>query len=549
MISPRLRSEKVTLAYGETTIVKDLDLQVRDGEITTIIGPNGCGKSTLLRAMARLKRADGGSVILDGQLIHHMPTRDVAKRLGLLAQGSMTPPGITVEDLCRRGRYPHQAFLQTPNRHDEEIVDRALDLAGMTELRKRPVDELSGGQRQRAWIAMVLAQETPLLLLDEPTTYLDLAHQMQIVDLVKRLNETDGRTVVMVLHDVNEAARVSHRIVAMKDGGVLREGTPAEILDPALLEHLYGVACDVYAHPVHGHPFCVPRSVTGAHGSGEPANGSNLFDIDQLNTGYGQRAVSRSLCLRMPSGAVTAVIGPNACGKSTLLRTCGRLMRPQGGTVSLDGSAVHKGGHKAFSRRLAMLGQGPKAPDGFVVEDLVASGRIPHQGLLRQWRREDEHVVETALTQCNLCELRYREVDSLSGGQRQRAWFGMALAQDTPVLLLDEPTTFLDMAAQIEMLDIVRRLNREQGRSVVMVLHDLNLAARYADHLVVMKDGEVVAAGAPADVLTESLLREVFGIESVVMVDPLTGAPMVLPESAAAVSSTTPVIERELIVA
>lgn len=545
----RLRSENVTLSYGDATIVQALDLSIRDGEITTIIGPNGCGKSTLLRAMARLKRAEAGSVILDGQMIHHMPTRDVAKKLGLLAQGSSAPGGITVEDLVRRGRYPHQSFLQAPNKHDEAVVDHALDLAGVSALRKRPVDELSGGQRQRAWIAMVLAQETPLLLLDEPTTYLDLAHQMQIVDLVRRLNESEGRTVVMVLHDVNEAARVSHRIVAMKAGNVLREGEPQEILDPDLLETLYGVACDVYAHPERGHPYCVPRSVTGAHGRDDAQAEEHLFEIDQLSTGYGERAVSRGLCLRMPSGRVTAVIGPNACGKSTLLRTCGRLMRPQRGTVNLNGAEVHKGRHRAFSRQLAMLGQGPAAPAGFVVEDLVASGRIPHQGFLRQWRHEDESVVEQALTQCNLCELRFREVESLSGGQRQRAWFGMALAQDTPVLLLDEPTTFLDMAAQIEMLDIVRRLNREQGRSVVMVLHDLNLAARYADLLVVMNEGEVVAVGAPHDVLTADMLRDVFGIEAIVTIDPITGAPMVLPESAVRGASDSLMEQRERVVA
>lgn len=249
---------------------------------------------------------------------------------------------------------------------------------------------------------------------------------------------------------------------------------------------------------------------------------------------------------RMPAGAVTAVIGPNACGKSTLLKTCGRLLRPHGGKVRLEGAEVHKGRHRSFSQRLAMLGQGPTAPAGFMVEDLVASGRIPYQGLLRQWRREDESVVEEALSRCNLCDLRYREVESLSGGQRQRAWFGMALAQDTPVLLLDEPTTFLDMAAQIVMLDLVRQLNREQGRSVVMVLHDLNLAARYADLLVAMKDGEVVAVGTPAGVITEKLLRDVFGITAVVMTDPVTGAPMILPESPTSDPAVNPIEEREL---
>ncbi len=535
----RLRSEKVSLSYDGAEVVHDVDLAIPDGQITTIIGPNGCGKSTLLRALARLKRADGGSVILDGQLIHHMPTRDVAKKLGLLSQQSMTPAGITVRDLVRRGRYPHQSFLQAPSKSDETIVDHALDLAGMGDLESRAVDELSGGQRQRAWIAMVLAQETPLLLLDEPTTFLDMAHQMQVIDLVQRLNATQGRTVVMVLHDVNEAARVSHHMIAMNSGKILRQGTPREMLDASLLAELYGVECDVFLHPNHGHPCCVPRSIV----KNEPASnqaGSDLFDVETLKTGYGNATVIDGLSVKLPAGAITAIIGPNACGKSTLLKTCGRLLRPSSGNVSLDGDAVHKGRHRAFSRRLAMLTQGPVAPAGYLVEDLVAAGRVPHQGILKQWRSEDETAVENALCWCNLADLRFREVETLSGGQRQRAWFGLALAQDTPVLLLDEPTTFLDIAAQIELLDLVRTLNQKRGRSVVMVLHDLNLAARYADHLVAMKNGEVVAAGRPADVITVELLREVFGIEAVIITDPLTGTPLVLPSRRSTSRTITP---------
>ena len=535
----RLRSEKVSLSYDGAEVVHDVDLAIPDGQITTIIGPNGCGKSTLLRALARLKRADGGSVILDGQLIHHMPTRDVAKKLGLLSQQSMTPAGITVRDLVRRGRYPHQSFLQAPSKSDETIVDHALDLAGMGDLESRAVDELSGGQRQRAWIAMVLAQETPLLLLDEPTTFLDMAHQMQVIDLVQRLNATQGRTVVMVLHDVNEAARVSHHMIAMNSGKILRQGTPREMLDASLLAELYGVECDVFLHPNHGHPCCVPRSIV----KNEPASnqaGSDLFDVETLKTGYGNATVIDGLSVKLPAGAITAIIGPNACGKSTLLKTCGRLLRPSSGNVSLDGDAVHKGRHRAFSRRLAMLTQGPVAPAGYLVEDLGAAGRVPHQGILKQWRSEDETAVENALCWCNLADLRFREVETLSGGQRQRAWFGLALAQDTPVLLLDEPTTFLDIAAQIELLDLVRTLNQKRGRSVVMVLHDLNLAARYADHLVAMKNGEVVAAGRPADVITVELLREVFGIEAVIITDPLTGTPLVLPSRRSTSRTITP---------
>jgi iron complex transport system ATP-binding protein len=171
-------------------------------------------------------------------------------------------------------------------------------------------------------------------------------------------------------------------------------------------------------------------------------------------------------------------------------------------------------------------------PSGFQVEDLVALGRAPHQGFFRQWREEDEEAVETALNHCNLCELRRRSIETLSGGQRQRAWFGMTLAQDTPVLLLDEPTTFLDLAAQIEMLDLVREMNQAQQRSVVMVLHDLNLAARYCDYLIVMKDGQIVTSGTPRAVVTEEMLADVFGIEATVMPDPANGMPLVIPHQA-----------------
>ena len=308
-----LRSNNITLAYGEAPVVDALDLTVLDGEITTIIGPNGCGKSTLRRALARLKRPAGGSVILDGQLIHHLPTRDVARRLGLLSQQSIPPAGITVEDLARRGRYPHQGFMQPPSHQDNDSVARALELASMTHLRHRAVDEPFGGQRRRAWIAMVLAQETPLLLLDEPTTFLDMAHQLQIVDLVRRLNEEEGRTVVMVLHDVDEAARVSHRIVAMKDGKIVHEGPPEEIMRADRLADLDGVACDVHTHPAKGHLFCVPRGIH--HGRPPAPIESRLFDVEQLVTGYGRLPVIRGLSATLPAGAITSIIGPNACGK------------------------------------------------------------------------------------------------------------------------------------------------------------------------------------------------------------------------------------------
>jgi iron complex transport system ATP-binding protein len=524
----RLAADAVSIDYGDDPIVRGLTLAIPDGKITTIIGPNGCGKSTLLRGLARLRPARSGAIVLDGQQIHNWSTVEVARRMGLLGQQPAPPAGILVEELVHRGRYPHQSFFQPPTRQDQLAVDKALTLAGVQDLRKRPVDQLSGGQRQRAWIAMVLAQETPLMLLDEPTTYLDLAHQIEVMDLVKLLNQDEGRTVVMVFHDVNEAARVSDYIVAMDDGQIVAEGTPAEVITEETLTRLYGVPCDISFPDGVDHPFYVPRSGESPKRVSEFA-AFGAFSARQVSAGYGGAFVVRELSLDLPAGAVTAIIGPNASGKSTFLRTCCRLLQPGSGTVQLNGENVRSGSHKDLAKRLALLLQGVNTPAGFLVEDLVSSGRLPHQSLLRQWRKEDEFAVETALQQCDLCELRDRPLETLSGGQQRRCWFGMALAQDTPVLILDEPTTFLDPAAQIALLDIVRRLNHELGRTVVMVLHDLNLAARYADYLVVLQDGRVAAQGTPRDVITPHMVSSVFGVEAEITPDPRTGTPLVVP--------------------
>jgi iron complex transport system ATP-binding protein len=248
-----------------------------------------------------------------------------------------------------------------------------------------------------------------------------------------------------------------------------------------------------------------------------------------LTLGYDDRTVIDDLSLELPTGRITAIVGANACGKSTLLRSMSRLLRPAGGQVLLDGRAVHQTPARELARTLGLLPQSPIVPEGISVADLVGRGRHPHQRAFQRWSRADDDAVGTALDVTGTAELADRNVDELSGGQRQRVWIAMALAQETDVLLLDEPTTFLDVAHQVEVLDLLRDLNLRNGTTVVMVLHDLNLAARYADHLVALADGTVCAAGTPAAVLTEETVRRVFGLESVITTDPVSGSPLMVP--------------------
>ncbi|WP_300008040.1 ABC transporter ATP-binding protein [Pseudonocardia sp.] len=254
----RLRADRVSLGYGDRTVVDGLDLDVVAGTVTAVIGPNGCGKSTLLRALGRLLRPSSGHVLLDGKRIDRMATREVATVLGVLPQAPIAPEGLTVADLVARGRHPHQAWYRQWSSDDEEAVHQALEWTGMLDLAERPVDELSGGQRQRAWISMALAQGTDLLLLDEPTTFLDLAHQVDVLDLVHRLHTEAGRTVVMVLHDLNLAARYADRLVAMRDGRIVACGPPQEVITEDLLREVFGLDARVIADPVAGTPLVVP---------------------------------------------------------------------------------------------------------------------------------------------------------------------------------------------------------------------------------------------------------------------------------------------------
>lgn len=253
-----LNGHHLTLSYEQTTIIDDLSLNIPEGKVTVLVGPNGCGKSTLLRGLSRLLKPRVGQVVLDSQNIWKMPTKELAKRLGILPQGPVAPEGLTVHELVAQGRYPHQSWFQQWSVDDERMTEDALLITGLTDLSDRPIDTLSGGQRQRAWIAMTLAQDSEIILLDEPTTFLDLAYQIEVLDLLHDLNVERGKTIVMVLHDLNQACRYADYLVAIHQGCIAAQGEPHEVIQAPMIRNVFGIDCHIIPDPITGTPLVVP---------------------------------------------------------------------------------------------------------------------------------------------------------------------------------------------------------------------------------------------------------------------------------------------------
>lgn len=271
----KIQTEDLTLGYDETAVIRELDVEVPEGKITSVVGPNGCGKSTLLRSLARLLKPRGGAVYLDGAAISKLPTGEVARKLGILPQNPNAPEGLTVRELAAQGRYPHQRWFRQWSKDDEQAIERALEITGVLELADRPLDTLSGGQRQRAWISMALAQETETLLLDEPTTFLDMEHQLEVLQLLDRLNREEGRTILMVLHDLNNASRYSHHMIALSEGRMFASGTPRQVVTAEVLREVFHVEADIVPDPRTSVPLCIPYGLLRASDGPSPEKGED----------------------------------------------------------------------------------------------------------------------------------------------------------------------------------------------------------------------------------------------------------------------------------
>ncbi|TDL98451.1 ABC transporter ATP-binding protein [Macrococcus brunensis] len=261
----RLSGEKITISYGERDIVKELSVHIPDGKVTSIIGPNGCGKSTLLKAMARIIPVKDGRVVLDGKNIHQQSTKEVAKNIAILPQSPEVADGLTAGELVSYGRFPYQSGFGRLSKEDKEAIDWALHATGTYEFKHRAVNDLSGGQRQRVWIAMALAQKTDIMFLDEPTTYLDISHQLEILDLVQTLNREQGTTIIMVLHDINQAIRFSDHLIAMKKGDIIQQGSPAEVLTHDVLEEVFNIDAELSQDPRTGKPLLITYDLLCKH--------------------------------------------------------------------------------------------------------------------------------------------------------------------------------------------------------------------------------------------------------------------------------------------
>ncbi|WP_053228025.1 ABC transporter ATP-binding protein [Spirochaeta cellobiosiphila] len=516
----------LSTGYGQKQIIKELNQRISSGEITCLIGPNGSGKSTLLRAIAKLLPMKQGYIYLNGKDISQYKPSEYARKLGFLPQISSQQIQTTVKELVKRGRYPYMGIFQNLQDSDEVAINKALSIAGLMELADKPIDELSGGQRQRAWIAMALAQDTEILLLDEPTTYLDINHRHEILQLIDDLCHIENKTVIVVLHDLNEASLLAHNVIAMANGDVMAFGKGNDIFNSSLMSRLYSTACEEYkTNAPNNLPIILPINNQTIQKSTDDSFPSSLT-FNNVKLGYGDQTIINELNLEIKQGTITVILGPNGCGKSTLLKGLIADLHPQSGEILLNNIDTRTLNAHKRAAKIAMLYQQEDLPEYCSVIEYVQLGRYRHNHWYDQWNRTDRALIDEALSTVNMLEYKKTDIHSLSGGQQQRVRFARLLVQQSDMIVLDEPTSFLDLKSQVDVLECVKKLNKTFGTTVIMVLHDPWQACRYADEVILMNNGSVTNYGKVKSVLSPKALTDLYNVP---WIDLGKEAPLLMP--------------------
>lgn len=504
-----IQLNELKLSYGDNAILKGLTHRFPPNSISCILGKNGCGKSTLLKTISKFLYPSYGNVLLSGQDINTMNSKQIALKLGFLTQSSDDHKGLTVYQLVKRGRYPHNGLLQVESTNDEKIINEALALTELNDISHKDLDEISGGQKQRAWIAMILAQDTDILLLDEPTTFLDIHHRQEIIKLINKLKNDYNKTIVAVVHDLYESQKISDYIIGIKDGIILQEGLSKDILNKKFIENLYDVKCDEYKF--NNESYFLPSKEYNVNEV--YTNNDHTYLVSNLYISYGDYPVLKDLDLTLKRRKIHCIMGINGSGKSTLIKAIVGEQKLNSGTINLYNKDISSYKVKELSKKISYLSQEETLPSGFTVEEYVNLGRFPYTKWYKQWTRKDREIVYESLKAVGAEDLMKCNLLNLSGGQQQRVRIARLLAQKSEVLVLDEPCSFLDIKGQKEVLDCIEKIAKNENKTIIMILHDPWQAALYGQELHIIKDMQVIFSGNQTDFINPVNLQELYNVD------------------------------------
>lgn len=483
-------------SYGKSEVIRSLNLELGEKGFCSIVGPNGCGKSTLLKMLTGILPCKSGEILLKGMNIRRIKRKTLSQFTAYLPQNPTITHATVVRELVSRGRFPHRKVLQLPDKRDREIIDHALEITGLSQMSERKMGELSGGQKQRVWIAMALAQESELLLLDEPTTYLDIHHKKEILTLLKELSE-QGKRIITVLHDVNDARQFSDRVIAMKKGKIFFDTglDGSRSFDLNQTEKLFGIKCQYDGESI----FPLPPSI---HSDEEESVEKAVVSFN-LSSGYEGKTVLNEIDFSIPKGKITALLGPNGSGKTTFMKVLTGELKCWTGSVGFPAPDS-----RPDSSVISAMVQQENLPLNMDSRDYVLLGRYRFTSLLRHWTEEDHNSTEKLMHWLDV------PLDSflgrMSGGQQQRCRIGRIINQESEILIFDEPSSYLDLKGQAEVLELLSRINRERNRTVILILQDIWQARYYAHYVAMFKDGRLFSNGPSGEMLTTENISDLY---------------------------------------